>query len=392
MTPGARLSAAMDLIDQILGGQPAGITLTNWGRSSRFAGSKDRAAVRDIVFDCLRRARSLAHHAGGSSGRRLVIALEDLFGGQDALFTGQGYNPAPLTPCERAALGAGGTAPDPVAFDFPDFLEDDLKAGLGPLFVPVMQAMQSRAPVDLRVNRMKADPARAAMLLEAEDIATVPIEGIPNGLRITTNARRIGGSRAYRDGLVELQDASSQAVASMAGITPGMRVLDFCAGGGGKALALYDALGGKGQIVAHDIAATRMNDLPARAARAGARITLASPGHPALEPGSFDLVFVDAPCSGSGAWRRNPDAKWRLTPRDLARLHETQAIVLDEARRYLKPTGRMVYATCSVLESENEAQVAALLTRAPELIRKDAERFTPVDTGDGFFAASLVRG
>jgi len=210
-------------------------------------------------------------------------------------------------------------------------------------------------------------------------------------LRVVENHRRVGQSKAYRDGVVELQDASSQAAALFAKATPGQKVLDYCAGGGGKALALFDAIKGQGAVVAHDIATVRMNDLPARAARAGARISIASPGHRELLVDSFDLVFVDAPCSGTGSWRRTPDAKWRFTPDDLENLISIQAEVLNKAATYVKAGGVLCYATCSFLAQENMDQIEAFLAASPEFSLEDSRLFTPIEIGDGFFAARMLR-
>ena len=329
MTPGARLSAAIEILDAVLDGAPAGVTLARWGRGARYAGSKDRNAIRDLVFDCLRKKRSLAHRGGAETGRALILAHAFEAGTDlDTVFSGEGYHPAAVTPTETAALNDGRTAVDPVRLNYPDFLDDAFRRSLGESFEPVMAAMATRAPVDLRVNRQKASLVDAQAALAAEEIETLPVEGVATALRVITNPRRVASSRAYKDGLVELQDASSQAAALFAGAKPGMRVLDYCAGGGGKALALYDAIGGEGAVFAHDIATVRMNDLPARAARAGARIRVVAPDDDALATETFDLVFVDAPCSGTGAWRRTPDAKWRVTADDLARLEGVQADIL----------------------------------------------------------------
>jgi len=201
----------------------------------------------------------------------------------------------------------------------------------------------------------------------------------------------VGQSKAYRDGLVELQDASSQAVTWFANAKPGMNVLDYCAGGGGKALALYDAIEGKGSVVAHDIASVRMNDLPARAARAGARITVASPARLALKEASFDLVFVDAPCSGTGSWRRTPDAKWRLTESNLKKLNGVQSDVFDQASTFVKPGGSLVYTTCSILKCENDDRVTSFLEIAQGFELEDKILLTPMTIGDGFFSSRLKR-
>lgn len=399
MTPGARLATAADILDLVLEGEPAGLTLTNWGRKNRFAGSRDRAAIRDIVFDCLRQKQSLAHAAGSETGRGLVLAYVAASGTPlDTIFDGAGYNPAPLNAVEQARFAGNAApepapdpAPDPVRLNYPAFLDAELRRSLGADFEAVLSAMTTRAPVDLRVNQRKARLPVAVAALKGDDIDVVPVADVPTALRVTKNQRRIGNSVAYREGLVELQDASSQAVALFAGAAKGMRVLDYCAGGGGKALALHDAMGGTGTVVAHDIAQIRMNDLPKRAARAGARITVAMPGHPALMPESFDLVFVDAPCTGTGSWRRTPDAKWRMTQKDLDKALAAQATILRRAADFVAPGGVLTYATCSMLASENQDQITAFLAETPEFRHDGAIFLTPLTTGDGFFAARLLR-
>jgi len=390
MTPAARLSAAIDILDLVLAGQPAGLTLTNWGRQNRYAGSRDRAAIGDIVYDCLRARASLSHIGGKETGRAIILAYAireevDL----EAIFTGQNYDPDPVTDHERARLDLQSPMPDATRLNYPDFLDAELKRSLGPDFEAIMAAMMYRAPVDLRVNKAKADLPRAQSVFAAEDIETQAVPSVPTALRVLENPRRVAQSKAYRDGLVELQDASSQAAALFARAAPGMRVLDYCAGGGGKALALYDAIQGQGAVVAHDIATVRMNDLPARAARAGARITIASPGHKDLVEGAFDLVFVDAPCSGTGSWRRTPDAKWRLRPSDVDNLVQIQEGILRTAATYVRPGGAICYATCSLLKIENMDQIETFLARDRRFKLEASQLFTPIDVGDGFFAAYM---
>lgn len=390
MTPAARLAAAIDILDAILAGEPAERALTRWARASRFAGSKDRAAIRDIVFDALRRRRLLGWRGGGDSGRALVLAMLAEEGADpDAFFTGEGHAPDPLRPDERAALARDpDSAPRAVRLDIPDFLEAELARDLGADFEPVMTAMQSRAPVDLRANLIRADRVRAAAALAAEGIRTEPHPLAATALRVTEGARRLARSRAYREGLVELQDVSSQVVAAEAGAGPGMTVLDFCAGGGGKSLALAAAMGGRGRIFCHDANPGRMRDLPHRARRAGIAVAIVPPEALDQVP-PCDLVFVDAPCSGTGAWRRNPEAKWRLSPDDLDRLAALQDAILDRAAGHLRPGGRLVYATCSLLSRENEARIASFLVRHPGWIPEGSRRLGPLEGGDGFFVARL---
>ena len=388
MTPGARLSAAMELLDPILAGEPAERVLTRWARGSRFAGSKDRAAVRDLVFDGLRRRRSLGWLGGGDTGRAIGLALAEAEGTLDVLCTGDGYDPAPPSPAERARLvGDLARAPDPVRLDYPDFLDAALRAALGESFAEVLEAMRHRAPVDLRVNTLKtnADAATVVLARDGVRVASQPLAG--HALRVLENPRAVAASRAYSQGMVELQDVSSQYVAETAGAEPGMTVLDFCAGGGGKTLALAAAMKGRGRLLAWDANPRRMADLPDRARRAGAQIEILSPREQAALGPVCDLVLADAPCSGTGAWRRKPEGKWRLTPEELAGYPPLQDAILDEAATRVRPGGLLVYATCSLLRAENEERAGAFARRHPDWAPLGDRRLSPVDGGDGFYMA-----
>ena len=391
MTPGARLSAAIELLDAAIAGEPAERALTRWARASRFAGSKDRAAVRDLVYDGLRRRRSLGWRGGGDSGRAIVLAhaaaeAADL----DALFTGEGFDPAPLTAAERAGLARDlAAAPEAVRLDLPDFLQGELAAALGPDFVPVMQAMQARAPVDLRVNTLKTTPDAATVVLARDGVSVERHPLAHDALRVLENPRLVSASRAYTQGMVELQDASSQVVAETAGARPGMTVLDYCAGGGGKTLALAAALQGRGRLLAWDVNPRRMADLPDRARRAGAEVRILSDAELAALKPVCDLVLADAPCSGTGAWRRKPEGKWRLTPAELAAFPPLQDAILDAAAAKVKPGGTLVYSTCSLLARENEDRAAAFAARHPDWRLDGSRRLSPLDGGDGFFIARL---
>lgn len=382
MTPAARLDAAITILDRILSGAPAEQALTAWARGSRFAGSKDRAAIRDHVFDVLRRKRSCAHLGGGETGRALILGLlrQD---GQDpaAFFTGEGHAPASQTEAE-----ASFTPPDmseTVALDCPDWLAPMLRVSLGDAFPPIMQALRQRAPVFLRANTARITREGAIEALRAAGIETIAHSLAPTALEITANPRALRQSRPYLDGLVELQDAASQAVIAALPDMAGRNVLDYCAGGGGKALALaaLDA-----QVTAHDAHPQRMSDLPARADRARARITLTD-----APRGQFDLVLIDVPCSGSGAWRRSPAGKWTLTPQQLDSLCNTQARILDTVAPLVTPGGWLAYATCSLLDAENYEQSTEFLNRHDNFQPVKTHRFTPLDGGDGFFLALLQR-
>lgn len=396
MTPAARVAAAIGILDQVLAGTPAEQALTGWARGSRFAGARDRAAVRDLVFDGLRSLRSLTARAGAATptGRAVMIGMFSSEPSEfEGIFSGQGYGPAPLSGDERAAVAAAAAATDDgapapgIRFDCPDWLVPRLERALGGQALPVMQAQRQRAPVFLRANLHKADRAAAIAALAAEGIATHPADGVETALVVDGNASKIRQSQAYLDGLVELQDLSSQAAALRVPLAGVRTVLDYCAGGGGKSLAI----GARGRFAlhAHDANPGRMRDLPARARRAGLRIDLVT--RPALADRTFDLVLVDAPCSGSGTWRRTPDAKWRLTPEALETLGRLQAAILAEAARHVRPGGQLAYMTCSLLGEENAGQVAAFIEDHPGFRLTDQQLFTPLSTGDGFFVALLTR-
>jgi 16S rRNA (cytosine967-C5)-methyltransferase len=380
MTPAARLSAAITVLDQVLAGRSAEQALTNWGRASRFAGSGDRAAVRDVVFDCLRCRRSFAALGGTETGRGLVLGqLRASSLDEAAFFTGEGHAPAVVTdqdaPREPTAIEA---------LDCPDWLETPLRQSLGDDFSSVLSALRARAPVFLRVNLAKANREQAQAALATEGIETAPHSLADTALEVLAGARKIQNSAAYLEGVVELQDASSQAVVQALPLTDGLRVLDFCAGGGGKTLAL--AARARLKLFAHDADPRRMRDLPPRAARAGAKMTLTETPE---KTAPYNLILTDVPCSGSGSWRRDPEGKWRLTPQRLADLTALQARIMDHAASMVIPGGALAYATCSMLNLENGDQVAAFLARNPAWTVEFSHSFSPLQGGDGFFAALL---
>jgi 16S rRNA (cytosine967-C5)-methyltransferase len=386
VTPAARLQAAIDVLEAIFGGAPADRSLAQWGRTHRFAGSKDRAAIADTVYTGLRRRRSLGwrFRDSGTAEARAVVLGAVLAEGSDAaaLFDGQRHGPAPLTPLERRALAVpADPMPDPVRLDYPDWLDEALRESLGAKFEASMQALQQRAPVDLRVNTLKADREEARGRLAEDSIIAEPLDLVDTALRAPP-ASPVAHSAAYQEGLVELQDAASQAAAAMAAAAPGETVLDFCAGGGGKTLALAAQMGGTGRLIAHDAAPRRMGTIPDRAMRAGATVDImTTPLLRELER-ACDVVFVDAPCSGSGSWRRDPGGKWRLTADRLTALPRIQAEIVAAAARYCRPGGRLVYVTCSMLRAEAEAGVIAM-GRPP----RDSLRLTPAHGHDGFQCA-----
>ncbi|EAQ03285.1 possible NOL1/NOP2/sun family protein [Pseudooceanicola batsensis HTCC2597] len=390
MTPEARIATAADLLDVILAGDPAERALTDWARRNRYAGSRDRAAIRDHVYDALRCRRSFALLGGGETGRGLMLGYL-LSEGRDPrdVFTGQGYGPAPLTGAEAAALAetpaeALRAAPRPVACDMPDWLWPQLETSLGDRTETIAAILRRRAPVFLRVNLRKTDRAAARAALAAEEIVTRPHALAETALEVTDGARRVAMSRAYDEGLVELQDAASQAVAAALPLREGLSVLDYCAGGGGKTLAIAGRI--DGTFTAHDADAGRMADLPERARRAGIAVTLTD-----RPRGPFDLVLCDVPCSGSGAWRRSPSGKWALSQETLDRLNATQLDILKRAAGLVAPGGTLAYVTCSLLRAENQERVAAFRATDPGWRIAAERQFLPDEGGDGFYLACLSR-
>lgn len=385
MTPAARVQAAIEALDRIAEGEAAEAVLTRWARGARYAGSSDRAAVRDHVFGALRRWWSGAALGGGGSGRaRMIGALREAGVDPETLFTGEGHAPAPLTEAERQVP----PEVDPSCrLDAPPWLLPELGRDLGPERDATLLALRERAATYLRVNAAKAGPEEAMRALAGDRIRTRAHPLSPGALEVLANARRVQHSAAYRTGLVELQDVASQAIVDLLPLEECRRVLDFCAGGGGKTLAM--AARHRAIYHAHDADPGRLRDLPGRAARAGAEIALRPPGALDGEP-PYDLVLVDAPCSGSGAWRRSPEGKIRLTPDRLDQLCALQGRILDAALVHVAPGGCLAYVTCSLLRRENADQARAFAERT--FVSLESERvFSPLDGGDGFYCALLRR-
>lgn len=428
MRPAARLSAAIEIMDEWLAGRGAVDTLVAaWGRRHRFAGRHDRSAIADHVHTALRHKASAGALMGAGTGRGLVLGALALGESDGAarlgewLAAGDPHGPAPLSPEERARITAG--LPDEispwVAGDYPSWLDPDLSAAWGDGRVREGRALAGRAPLDLRVNELKATREEARKVLADEGLIAVPTPFSSTGLRLPAGARA-AATRAFSQGLVEIQDEGSQIACALAAPEPGSVVVDLCAGAGGKSLALAAAMGNEGCLYAFDTDATRLSALAPRAARAGVRIIASrlllperrSEGLGPLQ-GTADIVMIDAPCSGSGTWRRHPESKWRLRADHIEHLIAVQGALLEDAALLLKPSGRMVYVTCSVLPRENEAVVDAALERektrdlayasmpsalkrarlealAPYLSRSGALRLSPATTGtDGYFVALL---
>ncbi len=385
MTPSARIQTAIEILDDILSGTPAEKALTGWARKSRFAGSKDRAAVRDHVFDALRRRASAALQGGSDDGRGIMLGVlaqdeADL----ERLFSGDGYGAAPMTEAEVAAVAA--KVAEPV--DLPDWIVPMLRTDLGTAFPENADALRQRAPVCLRVNLKKTTRDAAQLVLQDDGVTTAPMSQADTALQVLEGPRKVAVGQAYQTGLVELQDVSSQAAIAALPWSDGQRVLDYCAGGGGKLLAIAGRM--EGAFFAHDANPDRMQDLPARAARAGVDVEIVAPDS-ISQHAPFDVVFCDVPCSGSGTWRRTPDAKWRFTAEMLDDLNAVQAQILQEASGLVAQGGMLVYATCSLLAAENGDQVDKFVQENPEWSVVHRQQKTLADGSDGFFFAQLTR-
>lgn len=387
MTPAARTQAAIELLDAIIaaareGGAAADTLIARYFAARRYAGSKDRRAVRELVYAAIRSCGEAP-----ASGRAAMCLLARADEQLAATFDGSAHGPAPLSTDEPVAVP--GTVPGWIG----EALE---RAGIGPDEWP---ALIERAPLDVRLRK---DVGHAEVLAHWPDAQVIP--GLPQGLRLPS-----GTDVASMAGAVEVQDAGSQAVSLAAAASGGMTVVDLCAGAGGKTLALGDAMGGEGRIVACDVDRARLSRLAPRAARAGLSIVETRLLNPNRELEALadlqrtaDVVFVDAPCSGTGTWRRNPEARWRLTPDRLARLTATQAHVLEVAETLVRPGGALVYVVCSLLDEEGSNQVDAFLrghagwSAAPIDLPLGAalgngHRLTPARDGtDGFFVARLL--
>ncbi len=382
MTPSARLQAAIKILSELEAtALPADRFLRDWFRARRYAGSKDRAAIAERVYTVFRHRVSFAWRMGDETPRALVISgllAEGKTADEITALFGDGpYAPPPLTDDERAAVARVPVVPPlHVQGEYPEWLEPELKRAFGDHLLDEMQAMLARAPVDLRVNTLKADRNEVLNGLRSLGFKAEPAPYAPHGIRVPSaeGLSALHRSPLFEDGAFEFQDEASQIATVLCSTLPGQRVLDLAAGAGGKSLALAADMQNKGEILAFDDSPQRLKPLAERAQRAGAtNITVAEKrGGPLWGNGKFDVVLVDAPCSGSGTWRRSPELKWRLTPERLDGFIAIQTRLLDEGAAYVRDGGRLVSATCSVLPAEGEDRIDAFLKAAPDFTSIDA--------------------
>jgi 16S rRNA (cytosine967-C5)-methyltransferase len=435
MTPAARLQAVIELYAEVLAARrPADAVASEWFRARRYVGSKDRQAVASALFDLLRRHARIGWwlaRAGAEDTPRTRVLADRILAGEPAdavleRFSGGRFAPGAADDAERRLARAldrrtleHPEMPDAVRLEAPEWAADALAAALGDRFAREMAAMLEPAPLDLRVNPLKATREEALAELAGEGIRARPGRLSPWAIRVEGRPA-VAQTAAFREGRVEIQDEGSQLVALILGARPGDRVVDFCAGAGGKTLAVAAGMANRGRVVAADVLDRRLERAGVRFRRAGVHNVETRPLSSERDPwvkrhkGGFDRVLVDAPCTGTGTWRRNPDARWaRLGPglEDLVRL---QGEILDSACRLVRPGGRLVYATCSLLPAENADRVDAFLAARPDFARVPldrawAEALGPLGAGpppgpgpdlallpgrdgtDGFYAAVLER-
>ncbi len=427
MRQGARLAAAVEILTDLSARpRPAADAVRDWMLSHRFAGARDRSAIGDLVFCALRWRQSSAARLGEDTERAWVLgAVAHGLGwgveGVEHALLGDAHAPAALSDDERTRLTAPAAAGAPswIEGDYPEWLDAEFRAAFGDKAGPEGAALAVPAGLDLRANTLKTD--RARFLAALSDLprlpgAPAPTPHAPHGVRLPwAMGQAFNWSREplYERGWFEVQDEGSQLAALLCAARPGMQVADVCAGAGGKTLALAAMMDNRGQVHAHDVQSTRLGPLLPRLRRAGVRNTqvhVPRRSGDVLAPlvGTIDVALVDAPCTGSGTWRRAPDAKWRLRPAALERRLQEQQQALDLAWPLVRPGGRLVYVTCSVLPSENDGAVEAFVRRTPDarVGRVDAPatlqdaahatrhglQMTPLRTGtDGFYVAVVVK-
>ena len=382
MTPGARISAMIEILETVLAGVPTEKALTNWARARRFAGSKDRAAIRDYVYQAVRCRRSSGAWPSPGSARAWALgSLRQQGADIGALFNGLGHAPAILDLAESDISSP--TPPD--LYDVPDWVLERMIEDHGmEKAQEIARVLRDRAPVCLRVNLRKATIQQVQESLEADGILTELNPICDTALNVLSNHRKVAMHACFKNGLIEKQDAGSQAVAAR--IPVHGRILDYCAGGGGKSLAIAARTGAT--LFAHDINHGRMAEIEPRANRGGHDISVIAPDD-INTAGVFDTLICDIPCSGSGAWRRSPDGKWRLTSDELLVFVNLQRKILEKAIEHLAPGGTLAMVTCSIFASENWEQKEWLLSTFKDLTYFDEMLLTPADTHDGLYLVTF---
>lgn len=438
MTPNARIQATIELLEHLHSvwradrRAPVDALMATYFKSRRYIGSKDRGAISDLLYFCLRYGGTLEWHVEQCEravNPRRIVMVGLLFHGEKPLkherivelFDGTKYAPRPLDDAEHVILSRcegrefmPAAMPMPARLNYPDWMEGRLKDAFGDELAPAMMALSEQAPIDLRCNTLKCpDRADLVLALDRDGHFAVLTPHSPIGLRLKKRLP-VFNTQAFKDGKYEMQDEGSQIVGLLCEARPGQKVIDFCAGAGGKTLTIAASMQNKGRIMAFDVAAHRLEQIHKRLARAGVHNVqthvLRDERDPFLKRhvGSADWVVLDAPCSGSGTWRRNPDLKWRFALDDLQEIKAVQARILDSAQRLVKPGGKLLYITCSIFPDENFHQIKQFLGNNPafkverpsKLWQKHTHDLPGVgpaivlsphkDGTDGFFAVTLT--
>ena len=395
----SRASAAIFILDEFLAGQNLNAILSRWAKSNRYAGSSDREAIRNIVFDILRVKKTftfiLRKEKQLTNGRALVFLYAVLHSMPlNDIFTGQKYGPDKLNVYEKEFFEIAKKNNDrgfELVDNIPDFLIAEFKRSLRSKFNNVMRLLEKRAPVSIRVNTLKSDMSSILEVLSLEGIEGKISQKVRYGIEIVGNPRRLTQIQIFKDGYFEVQDLHSQKIIEGLPINEDTNILDYCAGAGGKILGIACLLKGNGRFFVHDIDKNKLIEADLRAERAGIKLKRFNSDNMQMHHNSFEYILADVPCSGSGAWRRNPQQKWRITPDSLKEILNRQITILNEVKDLVKKSGFLFYITCSFLKIENEDVVDKFLIQNKNFSLSNKKNIFIDAHGDGFFCAALQK-
>ena len=399
MRDDARAKAAIEILDDFLKGKNLNNTLEAWNKHNKFAGSTDREKIRDIVFDILRLRNTLKYPFEleniYESGRSLIFSYI-LYTSKkiDEIFTGNKYGPSRLdiqeeNILEKFIMNKGKFFI--IKNNVPDFLIEDLKLSLAEKFESIMGVLGKRSPISIRANFNKTDLFYVKETLKNEGIDSELSLNSVQGLRILNNFRRVKMSQSFQEGLFEFQDLNSQKVIEECDFHNYKKFLDFCSGAGGKILCLASLQKGRGSFFAYDKDKIKLEKLRIRAKRAGVDVEIIEKKEIDKHYKFFDCIVLDVPCSGSGAWSRNPQQKWRITPKLIEELIILQSNLLQQAKNLLKDNGKLIYITCSLLRTENQSIIENFILNNPRFSIARQKNYYPSEIGDGFYCAELLK-
>ena len=399
MRKDAQANAAISILDEFLDGQNLNIIFSNWTKNNRYAGSSDRESIRNIVFDILRVKKTftsvLEKEKQPINGRALVFLYSVFYElNLNEIFTGQKYGPVKLTDFEKEFSNLSNENINEcfgITDNIPDFLIAQFKRSLGRNYRNAMRLLERRAPISIRVNPLKSDVSSILECLSSEGMKGKKSKTVRYGINITGNPRRLAQIQAFKDGCFEVQDLHSQKTIEDLPVNEHTKVLDYCAGAGGKILSIACSLNGNGKFYIHDIDKRKLKEADLRAKRAGVKFKRLDIENLQKYCCSFDSVIADVPCSGSGAWRRNPQQKWRITPESFNEILIRQTIILNEVKDLIKKNGYIFYITCSVLKIENEEVIYKFLSDNKHFRLLNKKDVTIDNHGDGFFCAVLQK-